>query len=542
MKQNMEEKKVYTIDDMIRRSSVKFKTDPSIKYIDRNDIVSKTYIQLEADCASFSNMLASKGWRQTNIALLGKKSYEWIIAYLGTVCSGNVVVPLDWELESDELGNLIDDSEIKCLVYDLSVQSKIDDIINRCKNIELLICLEKDENNRAKQTEQFYSLLKSFQKNNPVRPLPDEVCAIVYTSGTTGKSKGVMLTHKNIIQDILFWDAYIGLDCSDTCLSILPLHHTYEMTCGILYPIFSGMTVCLNKDLKSFAKNLIVFKPTFMFAVPRIVESLYQSIWNEAKKSKRERKLQTSIKMSNFLRRFGMDFRNQLFMKIRDPFGGQLKRIYCGGAPLSPKIITGFDEIGITVLQGYGITECSPLVALNLENCIKPDSVGMACRYCKVCIRDGEILVKGDIVTSGYYKDAQATQAAFTEDGWFRTGDLGSIDKDGYLYITGRIKNLIITNNGENISPEKMEQKLMDLPCIEEAILYQEQTNGRELIVAEIYPSQSLAGQMNWDHLEAYMQDEINRFNTSHPGYCKIQKLVLRKIPFEKTTSYKIKR
>jgi long-chain acyl-CoA synthetase len=355
--------------------------------------------------------------------------------------------------------------------------------------------------------------------------------AIIYTSGTTGIGKGVMLSQENLISNITAAASMVFCGKDDVVISILPIHHTYEFTCTILAVLLCEATICFNESLKHLSDNLKLFKPTLLFLVPLISETVYKKIIVEATKSGKIKKLETGIKISNTLRFFGIDIRNKLFADVQNVFGGRLKKVVVGGAPMNSKISKAYRDIGILMLQGYGITECSPLVAVNREKQYNDRSVGLIVPCNEVRIKDGEIQVKGSNVMLGYYKNEQATKETFDGE-WFKTGDLGYIDKEGFLFITGRKKNLIILDNGKNIYPEEMEGYLLVIKEIKEVVVYSE----NNLITADIYPDVEI------ENVEKIIKRQIESINKTLPLYKQVQTIKFRQTEFEKTTTKKIKR
>jgi len=361
---------------------------------------------------------------------------------------------------------------------------------------------------------------------DPVPNIPDEsaVCAIIYTSGTTGDPKGVMLTQKNLMADAI--GAANNVFVSGPALLTLPLHHTFAFTASIIASLIYGVSICISRNLRTFQKDMEQYSPQYMFVVPLYVETLYKGIWKAAREQKKDSLLRTLIRISNLLRKLGLDLRRKMFRTVLEQFGGKLDLIICGGAFLEQRYIDGMEDIGIQVLNGYGITECSPVVAVNRNRWSKPGSIGLPLPCCEVQIQDGEICVKGDLVMAGYYQD-EATTGSAIQDGWFHTGDLGYVDEDGFLFITGRKKNLIILNNGKNVSAEELEAQILQIAGVEEVIVYGEDGH----ITAEIF-SETPDG----------IREKIMALNQKLPPYKRIQRIKFRETPFEKTTTQKIKR
>jgi long-chain acyl-CoA synthetase len=363
------------------------------------------------------------------------------------------------------------------------------------------------------------------------QPKEDDLAEIVFTSGTTGKSKGCMITHGNLAWNAMNGSSYTYLTTKDSTMSVLPINHTLEITAGILTPMCCGVTICINDSLKYLSRNLLLYQPQCMIVVPLIVETLHKNIWREIEKTGQHRKVRAAMKIARFLYQCHIDIRRKLFAGILEGLGGNLRLLVGGGAYIEPEIIKDFEAWGINIVQGYGITECAPVVACNTDRYKKYDSVGKIVTGCEVKIVEDEIRVKGPIVMKGYYKNPEATEEAFDGE-WFKTGDLGYLDSDNYLYITGRKKNLIILPNGENVSPEELEQKIMRFPYVKEVVVSEK--DGQ--IQAEVFLDKEV------QDAEQKIKGDITLLNKSLPNYKKIARTVVREQEFEKTTTRKIKR
>jgi long-chain acyl-CoA synthetase len=365
----------------------------------------------------------------------------------------------------------------------------------------------------------------------------ERVCSILFTSGTTGASKGVMLTHKSLAADIVAACKNILYKEEDTLLSVLPIHHSYEDVGGIFSPILRGCTIAFCPSVKQLPACLSVFRPTIMVLVPLYLDTFHKRIWDTAKKQGKERKLKIGVKLGNLLAAAGIDIKEKLLHDVHAFFGGRLKLVVCGGAPLDAALVKQFRDLGIKVLQGYGTTECSPIIAANRNESHKDASVGPVLACCSVRIDDnGQILVKGENVMAGYLDDEEATAAVF-DDGWYKTGDLGFLDNDGFLYVTGRCKDLIVLQNGKNILPEEIEELLCKSPLIAEAMV--KEAPG-DIIMAIIYPDPEASKGMDNDALGKAVQDEIDKANQKLIYYKKIRKFELRDREFPKTSTKKI--
>ncbi len=492
----------------------------AFQYMNHGEIESVTYKHFYQDVNALETFLSSQGLRNRKIALLGENSYEWILSYFAVVVSSNIIVPLDKELSSEEISGLLAHSDAEVLIYsctygDIAEAMLRRGLVSKIFNIADFSSFIKDGNEWIHSEDDAVGDDKTNEES---------VCSIIFTSGTTGKPKGVMLSQKGLMTDAVNSCRNVYFDGAS--LLTLPLHHTFAFTAGVLIMLIYGCPVCISKSLRTFQADLRTFKPRHMFLVPLFVENLYKTIWKTAREQGKEKQLKRIIRFSNLTRKCGLDLRRKLFHSILEQFGGDLELVVSGGAPITQKYMDGLSDIGIQVLNGYGITECSPVIAVNRNRYFRRNSVGLPIKCCKVKIIDGEICAKGPNIMIGYYNDEAATRQAL-ENGWFRTGDLGHIDQDGFLYITGRRKNLIILSNGENISPEELEDKIQGIAYVNEVIVYAESGN----IVAEIFGEN-----------EDGIREGIRKMNQELPIYKRIQKIRFRDTEFEKTNTKKIKR
>lgn len=478
------------------------------RYKEKGATVSKSFLDLQNDTRAFGRALKGLGMERSHVALVGPTSYQWIAAYLGTVNSGGVIVPLDAQLAPADLCELIARSDAAVFAYDDAFSAMIPAVRASCPGVKVFVNLQKE----AEGSLCFWTL--AAENAGPMdAPIDNEaLCAILFTSGTTGKSKGVMLSHKNLADNALCMDVPYNGD-SDTLLTVLPIHHAYCFTCDILQGLHLGVPVCINDSPMHLMKNLAAFQPTLMLLVPMIVESIHRQIMGASKAKKLPPQAVAQA-----------------------VFGGRLRVIFSGGAYLDPVLIERYRELGILLLQGYGMTECAPRISANSEDRNKDGSIGPLVKGCAVKVVDNEIWAKSDSVMLGYYKDPENT-AETLSDGWLRTGDLGYVDADGFLYLTGRKKNLIILSNGENVSPEELENKLSASPLVREVLVYQEGS----VIAAEIFPDYELAGDAA-ANMPAALNGLIDGLNRELPAYKQIHSLKIRETEFEKTPSKKIKR
>lgn len=505
---------------LVTENARRIPNQAAFQYLFENKIETVTYKQFYEDINNLSLFLHRQGIENVKIALLGENSYNWIMAYFAVVLSSNIIVPIDKELSDNEISNLLSLCDAEILIYSNLYADTAQEMLRRGQIKETL---------NMKDFPLYRELgakMTSDDKNTFQNQEIDEnsVCSIIFTSGTTGTPKGVMLSQKNLMTDAIASAAYVYL--SGSSLLTLPLHHTFAFTAGILGVFIYGRTICISKSLRTFKSDLEIFKPQNIFIVPLYVETLYKTIWENARKQKKDKLLKILIIFSNLTRKYGLDIRKKLFYSILKQFGGNLELLVSGGAPLTLKYAEGLEDIGIQVLNGYGITECAPVVAVNRNQYCKNKSVGLSLPCCKIEIQEGEIWVKGSNIMLGYYHDEKSTRGSL-ENGWFKTGDLGYLDQDGFLYVTGRKKNLIILSNGENVSPEELEEKIQIIEHVQEVLVYEKD----KVITAEIYTEN-----------ETGIQEKIMELNKELPAYKRIQKIIFRKSEFEKTTTKKIKR
>ena len=555
--------KNYALNKVEKISSIKEMLDLAVKEVGdqyafqykdtENKIKSVTYKEFVKDTEELGTALASICSQNAHIAIIGENSYKWITVYLTVLKSKYVFVPIDRELQLKELINVLKHSDSEILFYSEKYEKWIPKLKKELTSIKFFIGIDRKEHTKyilsydnfketgrdvLEQGSRIY-LDQNDDENN--------LKLLVYTSGTTGTPKGVMLTEHNLISVV-----YYGLQIADIgkkCLSVLPYHHTYEAVAGILVELHNHSCICINENLKNILKNMQLFKPDCIYLVPALSEILYKNIWANSKKTGKEKTLKNAIQISNALRKTGIDLRNKLFNSIHQAFGGNLKEIICGGAPIRPEIGKFFNDIGITLLNGYGITECSPLVSVNRIKFNDPITVGVPLPCVEIKLKnvnsngDGEVLVKGDIVMKGYYKDNNKTKKVL-KNGWFNTEDYGHINNKGQLIINGRKKNVIILNNGKNVYPEELENYCLGIDYIQEVIVKPiKNKNGQEVsLCAEVYLNPEKMKELESPNIEDKVKTDINKICKDLPVYKKITKVEIRKNEFEKTTTNKIKR
>ena len=531
--QHIERPYLEDLKELIESVGKDYNDKPSIRFSVDDEIKTITFADLRDDVEALEGYLFKNSIKGgMRVALLGENSYEWIVGYFATVNCGNVVVPIDKELKVNEIANLLNDSESTILFYSKAKEKVAEELKSLCPATGKFVCFDEFSGVLAEGRE----YIASDDSALNVEIDREKMCAIIYTSGTTGDPKGVMLSHKNLAAC-----AYHAMSCMiipEGTVAILPLNHTFGFMASVLCQIWMGYPIFINNSLKTIMKDIQAAKPGHISMVPLFVENFYKNIWKAVDKQGKTKALKALIKTSNALRAVGIDMRKKFFKSIIDNFGGNLEMIISGGAPIADKYMKGFDDLGVTIINGYGITECSPIVALNRNNNIKWGTVGNVVPNMKVKIEnldedgEGEIWVKGDIVMLGYYKKPEET-AKVMKDGWFNTGDIGKLE-DGFLSITGRKKNLIILDNGKNVYPEELETLISYIENVTEVVVYQEDA----MIVAEIYT----AVEENVDEVKAKIKQDVLELNKTLAGYKQIKKIKFRNVEFEKTTTKKIKR
>lgn len=534
-----------------------------LKYKNEEEIVSVTFSEFDRLVDALGTAFYDMGFAKKHIAVIGETSVGWIAAYLAAVNGGGVIIPLDKEITTSQIKNFLIKSDADAIVYAPSFHPVMEEIAfsEDCPVSLFVRMKEAEDTERIQNDKRFMTLDSMIDKGERLlrngytrfvdyRPDPESPAAILFTSGTTGTSKGVLLSQKNITTAINASNRMMHISSDDVLVSVLPIHHTYEMTCGILTPIAIGCTVCINDNLKYVLKNFQLFRPTTLVLVPLFVTTMYKKIWETAKKTGSESKLKTGLKLSGYLRRAKIDLRSVIFGKVAEAFGGRLKRIICGGAPLSEEYVRGFQELGINLVQGYGITECSPLISVCPFHWNKFNSVGLVIPGLEIMVekgdgKEGEIIVRGDNVMMGYYKEPLLTAEVLDEDGWFRTGDIGYVDEDRFVYLTGRKKNVIVLENGKNVFPEEIEEYLYKNELIAECLVVGKESGGGIVLTAQIYPDFEKAAELSLHDVKAIserIKNDVQQLNKQLPSFKQIRGIEIRKTEFEKTTSKKIKR
>ena len=514
-----------------------------------------------AECRDYVRTLAtelhSMKIEDKKIAIIGGASVDWFLSYTAVMCVGAVTVPIDKELPVADIASIINTANCEYIFFAADIAQKIKEVTANTPSVKMLVSLAGEAEGatpisalraagaqKAKAGDTSYF---DYEIDN------EKLASIVFTSGTTGQGKGVMLSLKNICSDME--QGMYNFNITERTLFALPPHHTFGSTVNFVGHFAQGCEVYISSGLRYIMEELKTFKPTHLILVPLFVETFYKRIMAAAEKSGKLEKLQSGIALSNKLRKVGIDMRSSLFGKsVLSNFGGELQMIICGGAALNQNIIDFFESIGVVILNGYGITECAPLISCNRNECRKDGSVGLPIIGGEVKIDasnengEGEICYRGPNVMLGYFENEEATREAIDEDGFFHTGDIGyvnEIDGDQWLYITGRIKNLIILSNGKNVYPEELECDIQGVWGVNEVVVYQGQCKNdpeKEVIVAEIYPDYDGFKAKGIEDIKAYFESEIKKINERNVSYKFISRVKLRAEEFPKNTSRKITR
>ncbi len=529
------------------RTAYSYRLEPN-----KPEVKKATFSELWEDVRALGTELIDMGCVGRHCVVLGKFSYDWVRMYFSLLSIGAVIVPLDRDWLPEDLADTIKRADAEFLFCDEDIAEKGDYIEANVKLAAPAVTMLDKNRERT-----LHSLIISGREKYAADPSkfdnididPDIMSLLVFTSGTTGKGKGVMLSQTNVLSDLSSIIPYV--DFSEKTVGVLPPHHTYGSSVMMIGHAMIGSEIYISAGLRYIQKELKEQKPGHLVIVPLYLETFYRKIRANIKERGMEKKIELAIKASNALRKIGIDMRKKLFKEVVAAFGGELKMAISGGAPINPEILHFFDAVGVGALNGYGITECAPIVAVNRSNNVVPGSVGHILDIDEVKIADpnedgeGEICVRGSNVMLGYYKDEAATVEAFDGDGFFRTGDYGKLDKNNVLYITGRKKNLIILSNGKNVYPEEIENELAATPGVLDIIVYEGQSKrGLEYnaIVAEIYPDQDYITKNGIEDIKAHIKPYIDEYNKTAVPYKKIGILKIRKTEFPKNTLRKILR
>ena len=556
------------IDDMrslVEEAAQNFKESTAISYKDKpsdKEVKKVTFTQWRDDVRHLGTALIADGLREENIAIVGENSYGWCCSFFAVMAIGSVTVPIDKELPIEDINGIITTTGCKAVIYGKTAEDKIRTILQNggLTSVKTLIAIDPAGKIGEAADRTVTTVTELEDKGAELYRNGDNsyydykidvnrLASIVFTSGTTGKGKGVMLSQANIGLDMTL--GMYNFDITRKTLHVLPPHHTFGSTVNYVGHLSQGCEVYISSGLKHVSDEIREQQPTHLILVPAFLEVMNRKIWTTARKTGKEGILKVMMKVSDALRKVGIDIRKKLFASVLAAFGGKLELVICGGAKLDEEIIRTFDSLGITILNGYGITECAPLISANRNKYRKPGSVGTPILACRVKIDnpdengEGEICVKGPNVMLGYYNNPEATAEVFDKDGYFHTGDYGRLDEEGWIYITGRKKNLIILSNGKNVYPEEIEADLQKVEGVSEVVVYAGESRVQKdkiTIVAEIFPDADLLADKGITDPQGYFEDQVKILNTKMPSYKAVKRVKLRNEEFQKNTSRKITR
>mgnify|MGYP005758775321 FL=1 len=549
---------VTNFKDLIERSAENYATRTAFKLKDKNGkIFSITYEEFKKDIVYLGTNLIKNGLLNKKIAVIGQNSYKWCVSYLAASIVG-IVVPIDKELHSDDVINFMNVAEASCILGDNKNLDQVKDNFEKLNNPNTMFIYFNDTNSSSFTFDDFKDTGKKiyedgFNDFDNIKINPDEMRILLFTSGTTGNAKGVCLSQRNICSNILSTYGIVKVKRSDLFFSVLPLHHTYECTLGFLLPIYSGASIAHCEGLRYISQNMAEFHPSVILCVPLLLEKMHKTIVKSMNKSLPEKYRKTDNQ--NPYNDLPAILKKIVRTKVKNTLGGRLRVFIVGAASVNPNIVADFRNLKLNTLQGYGLTECSPLVAGNTDFFQRDDSAGLPIPNVEYKIDSpnsegiGEILVKGPNVMLGYYKNDEETKKAI-QDGWFHTGDLGRVDKNGYLYITGRCKSVIVTKNGKNIYPEEVEYYLNDNPLVSESLVLgiHKEDDDETYINAQIYPNiEAIAEYLKSSvptksEIKKVISDVVSSVNKKLPNYKHIKGFIIRDKEFEKTTTQKVKR
>ncbi len=517
------------------------------------EAVRVTYPEARDRIRDLGTGMIEAGCREAHVALIGEASYNWMCTYYALMAVGAVTVPIDKELPPDDILGIMDKAECTHIFYSPVAEEKIVQIRERLQYTKHFICFEEPSMAGASvlsdMIERGTALYADGDNSYYEYEIdPDRMATIVFTSGTTGKGKGVMLSQRNICSNMQ--QGMYNFHVEGKTMFVLPPHHTFGSTVNFVGHYALGVEVYISSGTRYLLNELKAEKPNHLVLVPLFVETLYKRIWQTAEKSGKAEILKKALKISDGLRKVGIDMRKKLFKDVLSAFGGNLEMIICGGAALNQELIDVFESMGIVILNGYGITECAPLISCNRNQYRKNGSVGIPIHGAEVKIAnpdedgEGEICYRGPNVMLGYYKEPEATAAVIDADGFFHTGDWGRLDEEGWIYITGRLKNIIILANGKNVYPEEIEYEIRNVPGVSEVVVYagESKNEKREIIVAEIFPDEETIEKLGITDVKTYFSAEVKKINDRMPPYKAVGHIKIRKEEFIKNTSRKITR
>lgn len=551
--------KIDSIQSMLINSKKTFPQRIALKDLAETPIPELSYFELFNTILKFGAALKNLNIEErTHIGIIGENRVQWAVAYLTSMLFNYVIVPIDRNLKEHEVYNIIHESEAEVVIFSAGYSEMFLANNSALKNIRHFICMDETKNSSFLSMKKMISETTAHPENELPKIDPSALAEIIFTSGSLGRAKGVMLSQKNLAANLMAMVSMLKIYPEDKFLSVLPMHHTYECTCGMLCPIYSGASVHFARSLKTVVDDLQSVKATMLLGVPLLYDKMFKRISKTISDDKVKSKIVPPlVKVSNFIDKISVfQLKKKLFKELHEKFGGSIRVFIAGGAAPDPVVAEGLRGFGFNFIQGYGLTETSPILALNRLDNFKDNAAGIPLPGVQLKINDpdpdgnGEVFAKGDNVMIGYFKNEKATNETF-EDGWFKTGDIGFIDEDGFLHINGRKKNVIISRSGKNVFPEEIEDIINRSPFVLESVVYGENdVKHDEIIAAKIVPdteafieyADSKMIEINDDLIHDVISNEIESVNKQLTSYKKIVRFHIQENEFEKTTTQKIKR
>ena len=554
-----EVEEVKDFKELVNRAYRKYPQNTAYKYKIKNnnevEYVSKTYSEFKEDIEALSTKLLDMGLAKKKVAVIGNNRYEWCTTYLAVTTGGMIIVPLDKALPENELQSLILRSKAEAIICEPKYIDAVSNLQN--SNLKYIISMENvDKENVLLYNDLLNQGKELIKQGNSayeqVKIDPDAVSILLFTSGTTNISKGVLLSQHNICSNITSLAGYLKLYPTDTLLSFLPIHHTFECTITFLFGIYNGVTVAFCDGLKYIQKNMNEYHVSVFVAVPLVLENIHKKVWKGIEEQGKKGLMKTMVVITKLLSKIKIDIRKKVFKPIIDNFGGKLRIVLVGSAPLDKKIIKGFNNFGVDLIQGYGLTETSPVVTAETDKEKRPGSIGLPLPNLEVKIENpdekgvGEIIVKGPSVMLGYYENEEATKKCM-KNGWFYTGDYGYLDKDNFLYICGRKNDVIVLKNGKNVYPQELELLINQIPAVEESMVFARNKDSMDttLCAKIVYNEENmknLYGEKTEEEKKEIIWQAIKEVNKTLPDVKHIKEIIITNEPLEKTTTQKIKR
>jgi long-chain acyl-CoA synthetase len=552
--------KVESVQEMILRSVREYPENQAFHDLNNSPIGELTYSELMTKIQKFGGALQNLGIRErSHIAIIGENRTQWAISFLTCMCFNYVVVPIDRNLSENEILNIVHESDSVAIIFSESYENVFAGVKSSLKKINHLICMDE-----FSAGQDFISMTKLIDETNPINTedfpkiIPDDLAEIIFTSGSLGRAKGVMLSQRNLASNLVDMVSMLMMYPTDRFLSVLPMHHTYECTCGMLCPLYCGSSIHFARSLKTVIDDFQIVKPTILLGVPLLYDKMFKRITKTIKEDTIKSIVVPALtKVTNIFSSIGLtEIKRKIFKELHARFGGNVRIFIAGGAAPDPQVALGLREFGFNFLQGYGLTETSPILALNRLDAFKDNAAGLPLPSVEIKIVDpdennsGEIYAKGPNVMLGYYKNEELTREAI-EDGWFKTGDIGYFDDEGFLHINGRKKNVIISKSGKNVFPEEIEDELNRSPFILESLVYGSKDEKQDEIIAVkvvadaeaiIQYSEESGKKIDDDLVYSVVKSEVDRINKMLSAYKRVKKVELMENEFEKTTTQKIKR